>query len=107
LWRNQVTSSRPAITPDVLALKNAVANLFFVKTALLVISPVDTSSRYSLEKKGFDVKRYQLTNNPEKVYGLSGFGMEIIERVPIQMNPTINSCLTFLKEKFYEMIICI
>ena len=26
-----------------------------------------------------------LTNNPDKVYGLSGFGMEIIERVPIQM----------------------
>lgn len=27
-----------------------------------------------------------LTNNPEKVYGLSGFGMDIIERVPIQMS---------------------
>ena len=26
-----------------------------------------------------------ITNNPEKVYGLSGFGMEIMERVPIQV----------------------
>ncbi|MEG1958230.1 MAG: GTP cyclohydrolase II, partial [Lachnospiraceae bacterium] len=31
-----------------------------------------------------------LTNNPEKVYGLSDFGMKIIERVSIQMNPTIH-----------------
>ena len=29
-----------------------------------------------------------LTNNPQKVYGLSGFGMEIIERIPIQAAPT-------------------
>ncbi|MCI5794063.1 MAG: bifunctional 3,4-dihydroxy-2-butanone-4-phosphate synthase/GTP cyclohydrolase II [Ruminococcus sp.] len=29
-----------------------------------------------------------LTNNPEKVYGLSGFGIEIKERVPIQMDAT-------------------
>ena len=36
-----------------------------------------------------------LTNNPEKLYGLSGFGMEIIERVPIQMNPTIYSRCRF------------
>lgn len=26
-----------------------------------------------------------LTNNPQKVYGLSGFGLEIIERLPIQI----------------------
>jgi len=29
-----------------------------------------------------------LTNNPQKVYGLTGFGMEIIERLPIQIEAT-------------------
>ena len=29
-----------------------------------------------------------LTNNPDKVYQLSDFGMEITERVPIQMHAT-------------------
>ena len=28
-----------------------------------------------------------LTNNPEKVYGLDGFGVEIVERVPIEITP--------------------
>ena len=29
-----------------------------------------------------------LTNNPDKVYQLADFGIEIIERVPIQMDAT-------------------
>jgi len=28
-----------------------------------------------------------LTNNPDKVYGLNGFNLEIVERVPIQIEP--------------------
>lgn len=43
-----------------------------------------------------------LTNNPDKVYGLSGFGMEIIERVPIQM-PANDHDLFYLKTKQKKM----
>ena len=32
-------------------------------------------------------KMRMLTNNPLKVYGLSGYNLEIVERVPIQMQP--------------------
>ncbi|OPJ55372.1 bifunctional 3,4-dihydroxy-2-butanone-4-phosphate synthase/GTP cyclohydrolase II [Alkalithermobacter paradoxus] len=33
------------------------------------------------------VKRIKLmTNNPKKLFGLSGYGLEIVDRVPIQMN---------------------
>lgn len=39
-----------------------------------------------------------LTNNPDKVYGLSGFGLEIKERVPIQMDATTFD-LFYLKTK--------
>ena len=28
-----------------------------------------------------------LTNNPEKIYGLKGFGLEIKKRVPIEIEP--------------------
>lgn len=43
-----------------------------------------------------------LTNNPDKVYGLSGFGLEIKERVPIQMQAT-NYDLFYLKTKKNKM----
>ena len=33
------------------------------------------------------IKKIKLmTNNPKKLSGLSGYGMEIVERIPIQMN---------------------
>ncbi len=43
-----------------------------------------------------------LTNNPDKVYGLSGFGLEISERVPIQMDATAYD-LFYLKTKAEKM----
>lgn len=43
-----------------------------------------------------------LTNNPDKVYGLSGFGLEIKERVPIQMKAT-DYDLFYLKTKRDKM----
>src|SRR5262249_43244903 len=32
-----------------------------------------------------------LTNNPKKVVGLDGYGLRIVERVPIQVAPTQNN----------------
>lgn len=43
-----------------------------------------------------------LTNNPDKVYQLSGFGLEISGRVPLEMNPTPYD-LFYLKTKQARM----
>ncbi len=43
-----------------------------------------------------------LTNNPDKIYGLSGFGLEIKERVPIQVTAT-DYDLFYLKTKKNKM----
>lgn len=43
-----------------------------------------------------------LTNNPDKIYQLSGFGLEISQRVPIQMEATKND-LFYLQTKQQRM----
>ena len=43
-----------------------------------------------------------LTNNPEKIYGLNGFGIDIKERVPIQVDATAHD-LFYLKTKRDKM----
>jgi 3,4-dihydroxy 2-butanone 4-phosphate synthase/GTP cyclohydrolase II len=43
-----------------------------------------------------------LTNNPDKIYQLSGFGMEISERVPIEMSATPYDAF-YLKTKKQRM----
>ncbi|MBM4303867.1 MAG: bifunctional 3,4-dihydroxy-2-butanone-4-phosphate synthase/GTP cyclohydrolase II [Deltaproteobacteria bacterium] len=43
-----------------------------------------------------------LTNNPRKIYGLDGFGLKIVERVPIEMKPN-QSNLNYLTTKRDKM----
>lgn len=43
-----------------------------------------------------------LTNNPDKLYQLSDFGLEIVERVPIQ-SPATAEDLFYLRTKQHRM----
>ena len=43
-----------------------------------------------------------LTNNPKKIIGLEGYGLKIVERVPIQVEPTANN-LKYLQTKQRKM----
>lgn len=43
-----------------------------------------------------------LTNNPDKVYGLNGFGLKIAERVPIEINPQLHD-ICYMRTKKQKM----
>ena len=43
-----------------------------------------------------------LTNNPRKIFGLAGYGIEIVERIAIEMEPTVKN-IEYLKTKREKM----
>lgn len=43
-----------------------------------------------------------MTNNPKKIVGLEGYGLEVVERVPIEMSPTCDN-IRYLKTKREKM----
>ena len=40
-----------------------------------------------------------MTNNPQKIIGLEGYGLQILERVPIEINPGSSRQRRYLKTK--------
>jgi len=44
-----------------------------------------------------------LTNNPKKVIGLSGFGLKVVERVPVKIKNCSPDCRKYLKTKKKKM----
>lgn len=44
----------------------------------------------------------QMTNNPKKIKGLEGYGLKIVERVPIEMPPQCEN-VAYLKTKKDKM----
>jgi len=53
--------------------------------------------------KDLGIKKMRLmTNNPKKIVGLSGYGLEIVERVPIEIKPQENN-RDYLKTKKNKM----
>jgi 3,4-dihydroxy 2-butanone 4-phosphate synthase/GTP cyclohydrolase II len=48
-----------------------------------------------------------MTNNPKKIVGLEGYGLEIVERVPIEIIPEKENLkyLTTKKEKMGHLIL--
>jgi 3,4-dihydroxy 2-butanone 4-phosphate synthase/GTP cyclohydrolase II len=47
-----------------------------------------------------------LTNNPKKIIGLEGYGLEVVERVPIEMppNPTNRAYLATKRDKLGHLL---
>jgi 3,4-dihydroxy 2-butanone 4-phosphate synthase/GTP cyclohydrolase II len=44
-----------------------------------------------------------LTNNPKKVAGLGGYGLEIMEQIPIEISPTSAKQKKYLRTKKTRM----